>query len=122
MVRGFSHTLRSGGTDGAWQPLSRLAGFQGGRTPLVSGFTPFVWLWHQHTQLHCLGECGRRGRWVGAAGAYGTGFSKSLGFSSSPKVSPVHLFMFQVSSKVLFSTFNISFWGSYSPWTQLTDK
>ena len=68
MVRGFSHTLRSGGTDGAWQPLRKLAGFQGGWTPLVSGFTPFIWLWHQHTQLHCLGECGRRGQWVGAAG------------------------------------------------------
>ena len=55
-------------------------------------------------------------------GPTGLALVGALGFSSSPKVSPVHLFMFQVSSKFLFSTFNISFWGSYLLWTQFTDK
>lgn len=64
VVSGFSNILRIGGTGETWWPLSILAGFQGGWTPLVSGFAPFIWIWHQHAQLHCLGECGRQvGGW-----------------------------------------------------------
>lgn len=70
VANGFYHTLRSGGTSGALQPLNILAGFQGGRTPLVSGFASFVWLWHQHTQLHRLGEL--------AGGQVGGSFREAL--------------------------------------------
>lgn len=99
IASGFSHTLRSGGDGGAWWPLSTSAGFQGGWTALVSGFTPFIWLWNQHTQLHCLGECGRwKDGWelhgpsnpkVHTQASSWAGLNECYGLFCPPRLSPV---------------------------------